>query len=525
MKISLQPPTLNLPQTWHDALTQAFELLWEKTELSRHEALTGVVPCVTIEWVLKATIQEINATYREKDRPTDVLSFPMLHAENGRLIGAFQPGDIYPVEDRHELGLGDIIIAPEVAADQAKQYGHTLKRELIFLALHGFAHLCGYDHEDEAMRQQMEQVQSEVMAAIALDRSQPNETAAKAEENQLKLWLDCIAEASNDLPFFEEMSDHLPVDTTPDGKPYRSGFIALVGRPNAGKSTLLNQFSGAHLAIVSRKAQTTRHSIRAVVTEDQAQYIFVDTPGMHIPHHQMGKAMMKEAWSSVKDADVILLMVDGHKGNITTIEEAILKRAKEKDLPIVLAINKVDDMAKPDLLPIIARYQDAHPFAAIVPISAKTGDGVAILKNELYKLLPEGPQYFSPDRYTDQSEKTLVAELIREQILHYTHDEIPHGTAVRIDVFDEGKIETAADLQTRGFVRIEATIFCNRKTHKGIVIGHRGQTLKRIGASARREIEAMLDCKVYLELFVKVRKDWQNEPAILADLAYDPLKL
>lgn len=210
------------------------------------------------------------------------------------------------------------------------------------------------------------------------------------------------------------------------------------------------------------------------------------------------------------------------------MEEAVTKKAKEAGLPVILALNKVDEMVKEDLLPIMARYYDFYDFAAIIPISAQNGDGVAELTDELIRLLPEGPRYYPEDAFTDQSERQLAAELIREQILRYTHDEIPHGTAVLIDRFDETfKTDATGEIVSeyeREIVRIHATIYAERDGHKGILIGKDGSALKRIGSAARRSLEKMLGCQVYLELFVKVRKDWRNNEGILADLGFDPVK-
>lgn len=515
---------------WTADIERALSEVWRRSAAGRLPALKGAVPLVTVEFLTPADMRTLNRETRSVDQVTDVLSFPMLVMSDGELTGPLEPGDLHPDEDgRMVLELGDLVICPERALEQAAAYGHSDRREVVFLAVHGMCHLCGYDHRSEPQQQAMEAEQKAVMAALGILRDGPaadgrggpgGETAGRA----------AAADAGRPEAGGSDgraCGGELGAVQTPDGRPFRSGFVALVGRPNAGKSTLLNHLSGARLAIVSRKAQTTRHSIRSVVSTDRAQFIFVDTPGMHKPQHQLGRNMMKETWASFKDADVVLLMVDATRGRVTTIEESVIRKAAEQDVPVLVALNKADDVRKESLLPIIERYQALYPFKAIVPVSAKTGDGVDRLMDLLYQYLPEGPRYFDEDSFTDQSERTLAAEMIREQILNYTHDEIPHGTAVKIDRFEESfePADNSGGDEERRMVRIMATVYCERDTHKGILIGKKGQSLKRIGTAARRNIEQMLGCRVYLEVFVKVRKDWQNQDSVLKTLNYEPLNL
>ena len=302
----------------------------------------------------------------------------------------------------------------------------------------------------------------------------------------------------------------------------RSGFVALIGRPNVGKSTLLNQMAGIRLAITSQKAQTTRQVIRAIIDAPDSQIIFLDTPGMHQPKNKLGRFMVDSARHALAEADVALLLIDANfDPRVADIEKNILDLAAKQKKPVILVINKVDSVAKEALLPLMATFHAAYPFTAIIPISAKTGDGVDVLLQELRSLLPVGPRYFPSDSLTDQTERMLAAELIREQILRLTHEEIPHGTAVAIDSFDE---DCEDDPDDRTIVRIEATILVERDTHKGIIIGKQGSMLKTIGTAARLEIEKMLGCPCYLKLFVKVREDWRNRRNILLDLGYDSRK-
>lgn len=302
---------------------------------------------------------------------------------------------------------------------------------------------------------------------------------------------------------------------------FRSGFVSLVGRPNVGKSTLLNQLAGMRLAITSPKPQTTRSVIRAIIDDDNSQIIFLDTPGMHAARNKLGSLMVTAIETAMADTDIIVIMVDamaatGKKAisGIPRQEADLIAKAVRNKKPLLLLLNKVDHVSKEKLLPLIDTYNRAADFRAIIPLSARTGEGLDVLLTEIRSILPPGPRLFPPDTLTDQTERALSAELIREQILHLTHEEIPHGTAVEIEQFEE---ETD-DGQIRQKAHISAVIYCTKDSHKGIIIGKKGQMLKKIGTEARLKIEEMLGCPVYLELFVKVREDWQNRTGILRNL-------
>ncbi len=309
---------------------------------------------------------------------------------------------------------------------------------------------------------------------------------------------------------------------------FRSGFVALTGRPNAGKSTLVNQMAGMDLAIVSYKPQTTRTAIRAIIDEPHGQMILTDTPGLIKPRNRLGQFMSDTITRTVLDADLVVLLVDAKeedrlKGR-SVAEQMMLDKLRDTGKPVFLVLNKVDLIPKEALLPIMDRWNRIYPFTAIIPVSAKSGDGVEILKRALFDRLPEGPRYFPEDSLTDQTERVLASELIREQILRQVHEEIPHGTAVIINSFEEefDSCQTCAGDPERSMVLIDATILCEKDTHKGILIGKGGARLKSIGTAARLSIEKMLDCRCYLELTVKVRQDWQNRPGILKDLGLTP---
>lgn len=291
---------------------------------------------------------------------------------------------------------------------------------------------------------------------------------------------------------------------------YKSGFVALIGRPNAGKSTLLNRILGQKVVITSDKPQTTRKGISGIYTTDTMQVVFIDTPGVHKPQHKLGEYMMTETNYALKDADVIFYLVD------TTIsfgpgEEYIIGRLQDSQKPVFLLLNKIDLLPKEKILALIAFYQNKMQFAEIVPISAAKGDQVVELLQLLAKYLPNGPQYYPEDMVTEVQEREITAELIREKALLLTRDEIPHALAVEVLEMKE---------RANGTVYIGANIYVERESQKGILIGKKGEMLKKIGSLARPEIEEMLDAKVFLELWVKVRADWRNNQYSLNDFGF-----
>ena len=290
----------------------------------------------------------------------------------------------------------------------------------------------------------------------------------------------------------------------------KAGFVALVGRPNAGKSTLLNRFAGQKLAIVSDKPQTTRHRILGVRHSADTQMVFIDTPGIHKPMHRMNRRMVEAATSALGDADVIVLVVDATQPSGAG-DRFVLDLVRSAGTPALVALNKVDQVQKPALLPLIASYADAAPFRAIVPVSALTGDGVDALEREILAALPDGDPLYPEEYLTDQTERTLAAELIREKVLRHTHDELPYTTAVTIDRFEE-------PAEPGGLTRIFASILVEQPSQKPIVVGKGGDMIKRIGTEARRDLEAMLDGRVYLDLHVKVRGDWRDDERLLDEI-------
>ncbi|QHA37001.1 GTPase Era [Rossellomorea marisflavi] len=293
---------------------------------------------------------------------------------------------------------------------------------------------------------------------------------------------------------------------------YKSGFISIIGRPNVGKSTFLNRVIGQKIAIMSDKPQTTRNKVQGVYTTDEAQMIFIDTPGIHKPKHKLGDFMVKIAQNTLKEVDVILFMINVEEG-LGKGDHYIIEKLKGVKTPVFLILNKIDQVHPDELLPIIQKYNELYPFAATVPISALEGNNVDQLLGLLKDRLPEGPQFYPADQITDHPERFIVSELIREKVLHLTREEIPHSIAVVID-----KMERK---DSNNLIDVLATIIVERDSQKGIVIGKRGAMLKEVGQRARIDIENLLGSKVYLELWVKVQKDWRNRASNLKDYGFN----
>lgn len=291
---------------------------------------------------------------------------------------------------------------------------------------------------------------------------------------------------------------------------FKSGFIAVVGRPNVGKSTLINHIIKHKVTIVSDKAQTTRNRILCIHTDDTCQIVFLDTPGIHKPKHKLGEYMDETAYASLKDIDAVLFLVSGNEkkgpGDIF-----VLDKIKDTKVPVFLLINKVDVMTKQDVAEKIMEYAKLYDFAQIIPISAKTGDNVPAVLDELKKILPDGPKYFPDDMITDQPERLLVAEIIREKLLLALRDEVPHAIAVYTEEMKQ---------RSAGKVYIRATVFVERDSQKRIVIGKNGAILKTVGQQARHEIENLLGSSVFLDIWVKVKRDWRDKASVLHELGY-----
>ena len=293
---------------------------------------------------------------------------------------------------------------------------------------------------------------------------------------------------------------------------YKSGFVSIVGRPNVGKSTFLNRVIGQKIAIMSDKPQTTRNKVQGVLTQEHSQTIFIDTPGIHKPKHKLGEFMLKVSRNALKEVDIIMFMVNAEQ-KIGKGDEFIIEMLEGNQTPVFLVINKIDQVHPDELAGIIDSYKDKFNFAEIIPISALQGNNVETLLSTIEKYLPEGPQYYPADQITDHPERFIISELIREKVLHSTREEIPHSIAVVID-----KIKR--DEENENMIRVQATIMVERDSQKGIVIGKKGALLKQVGTEARKDIEMLLGSKVFLELWVKVQKDWRNKQTHLRDFGF-----
>jgi len=283
--------------------------------------------------------------------------------------------------------------------------------------------------------------------------------------------------------------------------------VAIVGRPNAGKSTLLNRFVGQKVAIVTSKPQTTRNRIQGIVTQAEGQIVFIDTPGVHEANSMLNRQMMREVAAALEGIDVLLLMVDAIR-TLPHEDALLLEKAKRFEGKTILALNKIDRIPKPKLLPLMDAFAKAFPFAALVPISALRGDGCKELLEEIYRILPEGEPFFPEDQITDQPERFLAGEIIREKAIQLTYHEVPHALAVMVDKYEE----------TPSILRIHATLHVERDAHKKILIGHKGEMLKKVGTLARKELEKLLGTKIYLEMFVKVVPGWRENPMRVREL-------
>jgi GTP-binding protein Era len=290
-------------------------------------------------------------------------------------------------------------------------------------------------------------------------------------------------------------------------KTFRSGFVAVLGRPNAGKSTLVNRLVGQKIAIVTSKPQTTRNRIQGIVTRPEGQIVFIDTPGLHVPETALGRQMIQEIAAALEGIDVLLLMADASRME-PHADELLLEKARRFQGKTILALNKIDRMPKPRLLPLIDALAKTSEFVAIVPISALKGSGCAELMDEILKRLPEGEPYFPEDQVTDQPERFLAAEIIREKAIQIMYHEVPYALAVFVEKFEE----------LPKLLRIEAILNVERDSQKKILIGHKGETLKKIGTEARKELEAILGTKIYLGLYVKVSPDWREDPTKVREL-------
>ncbi|WP_352399557.1 GTPase Era [Anaerotignum sp.] len=295
-------------------------------------------------------------------------------------------------------------------------------------------------------------------------------------------------------------------------KKFRSGFITLIGRPNVGKSTLMNCLIGEKIAITSHKPQTTRNKITSILTKEDFQCVFLDTPGIHKPKHKLGEYMVRSAENTFNEVDLVLMLIEPTE-KVMDMDQYVIDRLQNVKTPVVLVINKIDTIERDKLLEVIDAYRQLYAYAEVVPISAMKGSNTDELMRVIKKYLPEGPQYFPEDMVTDQPERQIASEIIREKALYLLQDEIPHGIAVEIMSMKKRPDQNMVD--------VEATIYCEKDSHKGIIIGKQGSMLKRIGSQARRDMERLLGSPIYLQLWVKVKKDWRDSDFLLKNFGYD----
>ena len=294
---------------------------------------------------------------------------------------------------------------------------------------------------------------------------------------------------------------------------FKSGFVSIIGKTNVGKSTMLNSIIGTQVAITTSKPQTTRTAIKGIVNRESAQIIFIDTPGIHKTKNKFGEAMTNIAYEALGEVDVILFLIEATYNQIGTADKIILEKLKEKNKKVILVINKIDLAPKENLLKLIELYRKEYDFKAIVPISALKNKELEILLDEIQELLPEGPAYYDVEEYTDQTERQIVEEVVREKCLKLLNDEIPHGIYVKVEKMKIRKTTKGEDIYD-----VDIMIYCNKNSHKGIIIGKDGNMLKRIASYSRQKIEKMLDIKLNMNIWVKVQEDWQNREKIIKDV-------
>lgn len=423
---------------------------------------------ISVTFTDNEKIRILNSEYRQNDAPTDVLSFPLF--ENGEIE--------YDDDSEEPCALGDIVISLERAAAQAEEYGHSLEREAAFLAVHSVLHLLGFDHEvSEEDEIYMKESAEEILSGIGLERRSATESS--------------------------------PADGSVPIKEQKTVFISLIGRPNVGKSTLLNAIIGEKVAAVSKKPQTTRNRIVGIHTEGCEQFVFADTPGLHKPKNKLGEYMVNAAEGAIPDADVVLFVVEVGDG-IHPADREIVEKIKKAKLPAILILNKTDITKKDKLLETMAKFSQMYDFASLIPTSALNKENIDIVLNELRPFLKKEPWFYPEDMITDQSERVMCSEIIREKLLRLLDEEIPHGTAVTVEDYqDTGKL-----------IKIRAEIYCEKEAHKKIIIGKNGETLKKAATFAREDMEEMLGKKVFLDLWVKVKENWRDSELNMSRLGF-----
>jgi GTP-binding protein Era len=445
---------------------------------------------IEAEILSEEDMRELNMAEREIDAATDVLSFPATEVKF-----PFSKKD-YPLDINPENGavlLGEIFICRKRAEEQSEEYGHSLRREMLFLAVHGLLHLLGFDHADAESARKMEDLQEEILIAQGVTRDveyktekKPVKPKAKTEKTQKEA-------------------------ETRESEEVKTGYVAVAGRPNAGKSTLVNALVGEKVSIVSWKPQTTRNRILGIMNTDDAQVMFMDTPGIHRPENALGKFMMRSLTSALESADAVLYVVDGEKG-IDGFDVGNIKRyIEEGKKPVAIALNKIDHITKEKAGEILRVIAGIENVAAVVPVSALRKKNLNILKTEIIGLLPRGKRAYPADMYTDRNMRFMAKEIIREKALRLLDKEIPFGIGVNINLYE---------VRDSGAVHIDADVVCQKDAHKPILLGKGGTMIKKISTYARQDIEGMTGAKVFLTLWVRVKEDWRDDLNVLGELEY-----
>lgn len=420
---------------------------------------------VEINLVSAQKIQELNKSFRGIDSVTDVLSFPNIDAKLPLILEDY-PLDINP--ENNCLMLGEIFICIERAIEQAKEYGHSIEREMSFLACHGMLHLLGFDHKNEEEEDKMKEIQDEIL------------------DEKLKV--------------------------TREVEPFKSGFVAIMGRPNAGKSTLTNAIVGEKVSIVSWKPQTTRNKILGIYNDKNTQIVLIDTPGLHTPKNNLGKFMMKSARAALDGVDVVVYIIDGEKG-IDDKDKRNIESYLNNEQNVIVAVNKIDHILKEKVFEILTELNEFNTIKAIIPISALKDKNIDKVIVEIKKLLTDTIKYYPEDMYTDKNMRFMVAEIIREKALRLLDQEVPYGIGVDIKKFEHREGDKIID--------IDADIICEKLAHKPIILGKGGAMIKKLATFARQDIEELTGKKVFITVYVKVKEDWRGSDYIMKELGYD----
>ncbi|NLT18983.1 MAG: GTPase Era [Firmicutes bacterium ADurb.Bin080] len=502
----------------------------DKYEMTVRRALEGVLSHFSIDindvdlemdFLDSSEMKDLNRESRGIDLVTDVLSFPSLEITLPFNYEDYL-NDINP--ESEGVILGEIYICFEKAVQQAKEYNHSISREISFLAIHGALHLLGFDHQNDTDRDKMEREQEIIMDSIGCSRNMSDDEYQKTVEQyfseEYKKEILHSSLGNNDQLKSEEYKKEILHSSLGNNDQLKSeevkgeircGFVAVLGRPNAGKSTLINYLVGQKVAIVSWKPQTTRNKILGIRNDNDSQIIFVDTPGLHKPENELGKFMMRSVTAALNEVDIVLYLTNAEK-DFNYYDQENVKRYIETGKKVVLVVNKIDRVDPPKVAAILSEISKIQGLSAVVPISAIKGKNVEPLITEIKVLLPITDRIFPEDIYTDRSMNFVISEIIREKALRLLDEEIPYGIAVSINKYEE---------REDGVINVDADIIVQKESHKGIVLGKGGSMIKKISTYARQDIELVAGSKVFLTLWVRVQKDWRERENILDKLGYN----